>query len=351
MSDYTFDEARFYLGSLCRRGHDWNGTGQTLRRMHNKACDECEKLAVAKRKQIPATEPGEREDAFLGRLCKRGHDYEGTGKSLRYRNNSGCIECHLERYRANSTRPPRIQTISVDDKHYLGSLCKASHEYESTGKSLRRNPGGQCVICDRQSSMERYRNNTEEYARQAKLWKEQHPEKVKEIKAAYRERNREKLREKNRKYSERNKEAIRQKGQLYYQRPETKQRILEYYRSKQGRLMQARARHARRARKNQVHKVRYSNDDLQRLYNHFNNCCAFCGVNAKLTIDHFIPLSKNGPDVLGNLVPACSTCNCSKYQQDAQSWYQSQKFFDKQRWKKIIQWVGKDILNGQLPLF
>lgn len=31
---------------------------------------------------------------YLGSLCKRGHDYESTGKSLRYKNRRDCIECH-----------------------------------------------------------------------------------------------------------------------------------------------------------------------------------------------------------------------------------------------------------------
>ena len=30
----------------------------------------------------------------LGTLCKRGHDYEGTGMSLRYKSNGDCILCH-----------------------------------------------------------------------------------------------------------------------------------------------------------------------------------------------------------------------------------------------------------------
>jgi hypothetical protein len=27
-----FDESKYYLGKLCRRGHDWNGTGSSRRR-------------------------------------------------------------------------------------------------------------------------------------------------------------------------------------------------------------------------------------------------------------------------------------------------------------------------------
>lgn len=36
-----------YLGSLCRRGHDWNGTGRSLRRMNHQCC-ECAKVTSQK---------------------------------------------------------------------------------------------------------------------------------------------------------------------------------------------------------------------------------------------------------------------------------------------------------------
>lgn len=39
-----FDPDKFYLGGLCKRGHDWNGTGKTLRAKNRRACLECEKL-------------------------------------------------------------------------------------------------------------------------------------------------------------------------------------------------------------------------------------------------------------------------------------------------------------------
>ncbi|HEY5865304.1 MAG TPA: hypothetical protein VI542_07090 [Candidatus Tectomicrobia bacterium] len=37
-----FDEARYYLGKLCPKGHDFDGTGQSLLRKHNQRCRECE---------------------------------------------------------------------------------------------------------------------------------------------------------------------------------------------------------------------------------------------------------------------------------------------------------------------
>ncbi len=37
---------------------------------------------------------------FLGLLCKRGHDFQGTGLSQRYKKNQVCVECALMRSRS-----------------------------------------------------------------------------------------------------------------------------------------------------------------------------------------------------------------------------------------------------------
>jgi len=39
--------------------------------------------------------------------------------------------------------------------------------------------------------------------------------------------------------------------------------------------------------------------------------CTYCDNDAT-TVDHVIPLCKGGRHAIGNLVPACQSCNCSK---------------------------------------
>lgn len=39
-----FDPAYYYLGSICKYGHDWSGTGQSLRAITNRWCTECARL-------------------------------------------------------------------------------------------------------------------------------------------------------------------------------------------------------------------------------------------------------------------------------------------------------------------
>lgn len=40
-----YDTSRYYLGKLCPRGHDYEGTGQSLLRQHNQRCRDCENEA------------------------------------------------------------------------------------------------------------------------------------------------------------------------------------------------------------------------------------------------------------------------------------------------------------------
>jgi hypothetical protein len=40
--------------------------------------------------------------------------------------------------------------------------------------------------------------------------------------------------------------------------------------------------------------------------------CRYCGSHKSLVLDHFLPLSKGGPNDEGNLVTACWSCNSRK---------------------------------------
>ena len=48
------------------------------------------------------------------------------------------------------------------------------------------------------------------------------------------------------------------------------------------------------------------------LKNKFNNRCAICNKEKPLTVDHIIPLSKDGTDYISNIQPLCRNCNSKK---------------------------------------
>ena len=47
----AYDPTKFYLGTLCPKGHDWGGTGQSLLRKHNQRCRACENAGKKARRQ------------------------------------------------------------------------------------------------------------------------------------------------------------------------------------------------------------------------------------------------------------------------------------------------------------
>lgn len=74
----------------------------------------------------------------------------------------------------------------------------------------------------------------------------------------------------------------------------------------------------------------------------WNNQCAYCGSEEKLTIDHIIPQSKGGMDFTKNVVCCCESCNRDKGHSNWEDWYSSQEFFDIEKQQKIKEWMKPD---------
>lgn len=79
---------------------------------------------------------------------------------------------------------------------------------------------------------------------------------------------------------------------------------------------------------------------------YFDMACAYCGNSSvQLHKDHIIPLSKGGPLVYGNVLPVCKRCNSSKRDENMETWYKAQPFYDTDRYSRIMEYVehGKNI--------
>lgn len=71
---------------------------------------------------------------------------------------------------------------------------------------------------------------------------------------------------------------------------------------------------------------------------YFEYECAYCGCKTNLTVDHVLPVSKDGTNYIYNLIPACGHCNSSKCDHDIVEWYSKQSFYTEQRLLKIHKW-------------
>lgn len=58
--------------------------------------------------------------------------------------------------------------------------------------------------------------------------------------------------------------------------------------------------------------VGVSERDWQRLVGRYRNRCAYCAELKPLTKDHVVPVSRGGRHAIGNILPACQSCNSSK---------------------------------------
>ena len=75
-----------------------------------------------------------------------------------------------------------------------------------------------------------------------------------------------------------------------------------------------RMRAIRRRRKGQLRApgAHFTERDWTRLLHQYRHACAYCGATGTLVREHVIPLKRGGRHTVGNIVPACPSCNARK---------------------------------------
>jgi hypothetical protein len=110
---------RTYLGPLCQRKHD-NGNGLSARYTSDRGCVACHqernKQYQQSNRPLQTTEYRQQiaynrkvalelwDATYLGGICKRLHNFEGTGFSKRYTLDRDCTVCRRNGKRAAGTR-------------------------------------------------------------------------------------------------------------------------------------------------------------------------------------------------------------------------------------------------------
>ena len=205
----------------------------------------------------------------------------------------------------------------------------------------------------RQWRREHYLKNKDYYNEKAKRWRKENPDKFRQLvyksRAINGRKDRPELSDQEKlhnykpvqrwlekpKLSPSVTELIEKAEQLFRKEEERQRLKIIYDREKTRRY---------KAKLKSVLIVQVSKKDLRRQFALFNDCCAYCGKSESdeiLHIDHFIPVSKGGTHVLGNLVPACKTCNFSKRNHHPEEWYKRQDFFDDKKWRLILKILNK----------
>jgi 5-methylcytosine-specific restriction endonuclease McrA len=117
-----------------------------------------------------------------------------------------------------------------------------------------------------------------------------------------------------------------------------KARIDRYNQTEKGKLTNVSKRNRRKHIISNTENSFTSNDWLDCL-THFDNSCAYCGCQTKLSQDHVIPVSKLGSYTVDNIVPSCKPCNSSKSNSDLNEWYKTKPYYTYERFNKITSYI------------
>lgn len=227
-----------------------------------------------------------------------------------------CKDCKKEynkyRYLAN-----RESILEKQRQHYLNHKVEKA-EY---GKQYRANHKSE----RNEYSKKYYENNKEKCIERHKEWLETH----KDERAEYFHKYYDAHKEEHREYNKRHYENHKTERMEYYK---------QYSRTTQGKAAQKAAQHNYNARKIQ-NGGSFSADEWIDVCIKFDDKCAYCGKETKLTADHIIPVSKGGSSNINNIIPCCQSCNSSKHNSDLGDWYPKQPFFSQERYNKIIDYM------------
>ena len=137
----------------------------------------------------------------------------------------------------------------------------------------------------------------------------------------------------------------------YYQK--NKDRFKNYYKENREKILEDRKQHyidhpeyyfnkeQKRRRKLEESKGNgFIEEQWYEMMQFFNWKCAYSGEDLykRRSIDHIIPISKNGQDNIWNFVPMVSNYNSCKHNSDPLEWYKQQEYFSEERLNRIIEW-------------
>lgn len=247
------------------------------------------------------------------------------------------------------------------DLFTLGTPCKRNHIH-ANGLTLRKAKGRQCVLCQRIDSAERQRKlredpefrrkQAEAVAAKRKQFgrpsRSKHGLPYKPVGSAQIRSLQKAIRCAGRLPTVADLVA-RQQTQHWLDNPQDKRHCRTPWRTQLAqhqylvdqayRLYQRqKSKHYKAVRRGNASELISGQSLLQR-WKQFDHCCAYCGTaehrSSELEIEHVVPISKGGPHLLSNIVPACTACNSSKRSQDLETWMRQQPFFDQSRLDRI----------------
>ena len=186
-----------------------------------------------------------------------------------------------------------------------------------------------------------YEDNKDYYKEYNKQYYEENKGEILERQKEYREEHEDYYKEYSKKYYENNKEEISERHSNYYK--ENKEKIDEYN-NKWRKENQDKWFNYGSNRREKINSNGITKEQWIEMMDFFSWKCAYSdkklGNNKDniRTVDHIVPLAKNGEHEIWNCVPMYRPYNSSKNTKDMLSWYIKQEYFDINRLTKIYEW-------------
>ena len=360
---YAFDPAKWRLGKLCPHGHEWPGTGQSLRRAEPGVygCAGC-----TGRKQsdwlvsfIDHRSMGLPAGHKLSKLCSNGHQWNRLDLTLRI--NGRCRDCDeavrpAKQQRAKSKRahdPELRKTLNWRAKQREKERVESDVAYAERRRIYRRDRKRMIAIELRSKGLTTY--GTAPTRLDAAVPKGERNEAIALQRALQQACQ-----------SPTIPQLLAQAQRLYWrenpgskpcdpheiERRKERARVLwrvRYQNDLDLRLYHREKKHRRKAKERGQTPLQVPVAALRNRFDEFGNCCAYCGQVGDMQIEHVEPISEGGLHDIGNIVPACLPCNYSKRTSRMESWYRRQPFFSELRLQAIRR-VTRQPEGAQLAL-
>lgn len=240
--------------------------------------------------------------SVCGKVYPVSSEFYPMDKRRNCRNSAKCWDCHNEHERKKYSEHPE-SSIRYRETHREELLEKKKQYYLNNKEH-----------CNKKSK-EYYEKHKIETKRFSDIWRKNHPEKIKQYTRLRYERHKEHMLVVAQSWKDRNRDAVN----TQWQRREAKKKAL---------------------------KATLTKAQWESIKKEFNNRCAYCGEETKLTQDHFVPVSRDGEYTANNIIPACSKCNCSKFNNSFFEWYPNSLGYSKERERRILNYLGYDKATG-----
>jgi 5-methylcytosine-specific restriction endonuclease McrA len=155
-----------------------------------------------------------------------------------------------------------------------------------------------CKSCRAAHNRSFYLANSERIKARVSQWQKEHQEQRRQYNQEWSARNKEHRAEYNRRYAREHPEQMKEHQRRKRQKNQEQARVyalnyLSRRRANEGRISLA---------------------DVRERYQRQNGQCNWCSVDVgdKFHVDHVIPVSRGGSNLIGNIVITCPSCNMSK---------------------------------------